>query len=153
MNETPFDAPTHAGFFCSFDGKMLDESFVIRELSQTYWASGRPTIVTLRAIEHSICCGVYESEPAVPDEEDFPTRHTKQVGFARAVTDYATFAWICDVVVAKEHRGKGLGKFVVRTLLSHPAIGTIPCMLRTHDAHGLYAQMGFKPVDAMRRLP
>jgi GNAT superfamily N-acetyltransferase len=70
----------------------------------------------------------------------------RQVGLARVVTDHATFAYLCDVYVLEEHRGRGLGKFLMRTVMAHPALaGARRTMLGTRDAHGLYAQYGFRP--------
>jgi GNAT superfamily N-acetyltransferase len=71
----------------------------------------------------------------------------EQVGFVRVVTDYATFAWLCDVYVLEPHRGRGLSKAMMRAVLSHPKLQTVRRLtLATRDAHGLYAQFGFKPV-------
>jgi GNAT superfamily N-acetyltransferase len=141
-----FDETPHShDYYVSFDRAKMDDAFVVRELASTYWGRERPTIAILRSIDHSLCAGVFfRTGDGKPD---------RQVGFARAVHDHSTFAWICDVVITKECRGKGLGKFLVGTLVRHPEIAGIPQMLRTHDAHSLYAKMGFLPVDAMRRLP
>ena len=82
---------------------------------------------------HSLCFGLYES------------RSGAQVGLARVVTDHATFAYLCDVYVLEEHRGRGLGKLMMREVMAHPALtGARRVMLGTRDAHGLYAQFGFR---------
>ena len=99
-----FDDTPGSGYYCSFEKKNLDEAFVLKELSITYWASSRPVIDTLRALDHSICCGVYLKDVTGEDKKD------AQVGFGRVVTDYATFAWICDIIISNDHRGKGLGE-------------------------------------------
>jgi GNAT superfamily N-acetyltransferase len=143
------DAPNVNDYYVSFDRRLIDESFVLKQLATSYWASGQPAIVTLRAMDHSLCVGVYFR--GAPNKGGEETKDV-QVGFARAVTDHATFCWICDVLIAREHRNKGLGKFIMRAMLDHPSIGGINCMLRTKDAHGLYAKFGFAPLDAMRRL-
>jgi GNAT superfamily N-acetyltransferase len=96
---------------------------------------GRPAEVVAHSIETSLCFGVYA--PA-----------GEQVGFARAVTDYATFAWLCDVYIAPDARGAGLGTWLVRTaqecLAEH---GVRRILLATADAHGLYASIGFVPLS------
>jgi GNAT superfamily N-acetyltransferase len=149
MNE--FDETPHTNqYYVSFDRRLIDDSFVLKQLATSYWASTQPPIVTLRAMEHSLCVGVYQRVPC--DHEDFPHTKDVMVGFARAVTDNATFCWICDVLIDPKHRGKGLGKFLVQEMVKHPSIGGINCMLRSQDAHALYAKFDFKPVDAMRRL-
>ena len=72
-------------------------------------------------------------------------------GFSRLVTDYATFAWLCDVFVLEPHRGQGLGKWLVETAVSHPAVAGLRFLLATYDAHGLYAQVGFESASMMQR--
>jgi GNAT superfamily N-acetyltransferase len=89
------------------------------------------------SIHNSVCFGLF--------------RDGKQIGFARAVTDHATFTWICDVVIAPEHRGRGLGKWMVECVLAHPKLQTTTHVLRTKDAHGLYEQFGFKRTEYLRR--
>jgi GNAT superfamily N-acetyltransferase len=73
------------------------------------------------------------------------------VGFARAVTDQATFTYLCDVIIEPAHRGRGLGKWIVQTLLDHPTCQTTTRCLRTLDAHGLYEQFGFERTEYLRR--
>ena len=120
----------------STDRAKLDLEFIHRFLSQSsYWAEGRSLAVVRRSIEHSLCIGVYGDE--------------QQVGLARVVTDYATYAWLCDVFVAEPHRGQGLGKWLIETVVSLPELeGLRLFMLATRDAHGLYREYGgFLPVD------
>ncbi len=82
-----------------------------------------------RSIEHSLCFGVYHG--------------TQQVGFARVVTDYATFAWLCDVFVLESHRGQGLGKWLIESVVAHPDLGgRVSLLLATRDAHELYRRYG-----------
>jgi GNAT superfamily N-acetyltransferase len=97
----------------------------------------------LKAIHHSLCFGIY--------------RNTQQVGFARAITDYATFAYMADVYIAEPFRGRGLGKWLVESMLAHPELrGLRRWALLTQDAHELYRQCGFTPAthpeDVMERL-
>jgi GNAT superfamily N-acetyltransferase len=115
-------------------------------LTTAYWSEGVPRDVVERAIGGSVVVGLY-----APDGT--------QVGMARAVTDRATFAWLADVFVLPEHRGHGLGRFVVEALLDHPALqGLRRIMLATADAHDLYRSYGFEELDdpgrfMVRRVP
>ena len=110
----------------------LDVPRIHRWLStDAYWALGRPAQVVARSIEGSDCFGVY-----APSSE--------QVGFARAVTDHATFGWLCDVYIAADERGKGLGTWLVEVVRDNLlATGVRRVLLATADAHGLYATAGF----------
>jgi GNAT superfamily N-acetyltransferase len=118
------------GFVISTDKARLDVAFIHAYLSErAYWALGRPLAVTQRAIEHSLCFGVYA--PA------------GQVGFARVVTDYATFGWLCDVFIVEAYRGRGLAKWLVETIVAHEAVaGLKQLVLATRDAHALYRNYG-----------
>ena len=99
-------------------------------LTRSYWSPGIPRDVVARAIANSICFGLYQGE--------------SQVGFARVVTDKASFAYLADVYVLEEHRGQGLSKRLVAEILAHPELqGLRRFLLATADAHGLYAQFGF----------
>lgn len=98
--------------------------------NQSYWAQGRTIETVQRALDNSLNFGLYENN--------------QQVGFARVVTDYATFAWIADVFVLPEHRGLGLCKWLMEVILSHSELqGFRRWVLATKDAHGLYARFGF----------
>ncbi len=121
------------------DKGRLDLEFIVRSLQTTYWASQRPREVTLAAIEGSLCFGAYD--PATG----------QQVGFARAVTDGATMAWLCDVFVDPAHRGRGLGKQIMAAVVAHPTLARARLYLATKDAHGLYEQYGFQRFEVMRR--
>jgi GNAT superfamily N-acetyltransferase len=96
-----------------------------------YWAQGRTRDTVERTIRHSLCVGAYDG--------------SRQVGFGRAITDRATFAYIADVFVLPEHRGQGIAKRLMAALLEHPDLSGIQVMLlRTRDAHGLYRAFGFE---------
>ena len=110
---------------------------VVELLQTTYWAADRSTEVIRRGIEHSLNLGLFHDR--------------RQVGFCRAVTDEATFTWVCDVIVHPEHRGRGLGKWMMECLLAHPDLQTVSYHLCTKDAHGLYEPFGFQRIEAMRR--
>lgn len=124
------------GFAVSTDPALLDIDLVHDYLSrETYWAAGIPRDTLVRAIVGSLCFGVYEGDA--------------QVGFARVVTDRATFAYLCDVFVLPEFRGRGLSKWLMECVVAHPDLtGLRRFVLVTKDAHGLYAKFGFEtPVD------
>ncbi|HKP48021.1 MAG TPA: GNAT family N-acetyltransferase [Pyrinomonadaceae bacterium] len=123
----------------STDRSKLDVPFIHKFLStETYWASGRSIDVVKKSIENSFCFGIYQNK--------------EQVGFARVVTDYATFAWVADVFLLPEHRGQGLAKWLMEIILGHPELqGFRRWVLATKDAHGLYAQFDFIPLHRPER--
>jgi GNAT superfamily N-acetyltransferase len=125
----------------STDRGRLDLPRIHRFLStEAYWSPGVPREVVERSIENSICFGVYADSG-------------EQVGFARVVTDRATFAWIADLFVESGHRGNGLGKRLVTAILEHPELqGLRRFMLATADAHGLYRQFGFDELHEAGRF-
>ena len=125
------------GYEISTDPMRLDRGVVWEFLRTSYWASGLPRSVIDRSIDHALAFGLYS-----PSGD--------QVGFARLVTDHARFAWLSDVFVLDEHRGRGLGTWLVGTVLSHPDLNGIRVMLGTADAHGLYERFGFEPADPHR---
>jgi GNAT superfamily N-acetyltransferase len=117
-------------YLISTDASLLDLKVVHGFLSTSYWAAGVPESVVARSIENSLCFGVYRGE--------------EQAGFARVVTDRATFAYLADVFVLEEHRGRGIGKWLVEVILSHPDLqGLRRWMLATRDAHDLYRKYAF----------
>jgi GNAT superfamily N-acetyltransferase len=119
----------------------LDRAAVRRFLAdESYWAAGIPRGVMDTAIDHSLCFGLYRGEA--------------QIGFARVVTDRATFGYLCDVFVEASHRGAGLGKWLVSCVVSHPDLqGLRRLSLVTRDAHELYTPHGFRPMpDPTRYL-
>ena len=106
--------------------------------NSSYWAVGRSFETVQRSIEHSLCFGLYE--------------HQKQVGFARVVTDYATFAWVADVFVVESARGQGLGTWLVEVILAHPKLqGFRRWSLATKDAHAIYRKFGFTQLKRPER--
>ena len=130
---------TRGEFVISTDRERLDLDVIHKFLSEeAYWSPGVPRERVERSIENSICFGLYEG--------------AEQVGFARAVTDRAAFAWLADVFVLPSHRGRGLGVWLVETVLSHPDLKTLRIMLGTADAHSLYERYGFRAVDASRMM-
>jgi GNAT superfamily N-acetyltransferase len=115
----------------STDNNRLDIRIINDFISnQSYWAQGRPIETVQRALDNSLNFGLHKND--------------RQIGFARVVTDYATFAWIADVFVLPQHRGKGLSKWLMEVILSHPELqGFRRWILATKDAHSLYARFGF----------
>lgn len=100
---------------------------------ESYWARGIPRDVVARAVQHSLCVGVFDG--------------AAQVAFARAVTDRATYAYLADVYVLEPYRGRGVGRWMMETIVAHPELqGLRRWGLMTKDAHGLYAQFGFTPL-------
>jgi GNAT superfamily N-acetyltransferase len=134
-----------AEYYISTDQRLLDHDFVFREIQASYWGGGRTRAQMLRAIDHSICFGLYQRGPE--------SLADIQLGFARVVTDSATFAWICDVLVTECRRGQGLGKLLLEAVFAHPDVKPRACFLCTTDAQKLYAQFGFTPFAAMKRIP
>lgn len=123
-------------FFLSDDPKRLDRAAIHRFLSQdSYWAQGIPYEVVNRSVESSLCIGLYTSS-------------TTQAGFARFITDSATFAYLCDVFVLPPFRGRGLARWMVESGLAHPRLqGLRRMVLVTRDAHPLYLKLGFTPLS------
>ncbi len=117
----------------STDHDRLDLHWLHRSLSEeAYWARGKPPGLLRRAIDHSLCFGLFVDG--------------RQVGFARVVTDRATFAWVSDVFVDAGHRCRGYGKQLVERVVAHPDLQNLRLwLLGTRDAHGLYEQHGFGP--------
>ena len=130
---------THSGSFSvSTDRERIDVPLVHGFLTQSYWARGISVDTVRRAIEHSLCFGLYEWE--------------RQIGFARVISDFTTFAYLADVFVVEHCRGLGLGLFLVQSVLRHPDLGGLRRFsLVTRDAHGLYKQVGFQTVSDPNR--
>lgn len=121
---------TRDTFTVSDDVLRLDLDATHAYLTRSYWATGVPREIVMRSIRGSLCLGLYEDDT--------------QIGFARAVTDRATFAYICDVYVLEAYRGRGLGVWLMECLLDHPDLqGLRRWLLTTQDAHGLYENAGF----------
>jgi len=114
----------------STDTSRFDIDLIFRFLTTCYWAEGIPRDVVEKSIRNSLCFGVFDGD--------------KQVGFARVITDRATYAYIGDVFILESHRGRGLGKQLIQAIMEHPELqGLRRWSLVTRDAHGLYEQFGF----------
>jgi GNAT superfamily N-acetyltransferase len=118
------------GYKISNDKSLLSIEKIKELLSKSYWASDRPIEVIKKAIENSDCYGVYFNN--------------EQVGFARVVTDYATVYWLCDVIVDEKHRGKEIGKNLVKNIVESENYKNLRGTLATRDAHELYHKFGFE---------
>jgi len=130
---------THRDHFTiSTDPARLDVDAIADMLTRAYWAKGRSRDVIARYLQHSLTFGVYDG--------------TRQIGLARVVSDYTTFAWLCDVFIHEDYRGRGLSKWLMETIQSHPDLqGLRRWLLATRDAHGLYQQFGWTPLSNPER--
>jgi GNAT superfamily N-acetyltransferase len=129
-----------AEILISTDKHRLDVDFVHAYLSgESYWAKGRSRAVTEKAIANSLCFGVYDGD--------------LQIGFARVVTDFATFGWLADVFIDETYRGRGLGKRLIEAVINHEDLLNIKrLLLATRDAHELYRRYGgFEPLSSPER--
>jgi len=121
-------------FTISTDPSRLDMDAIADMLTRAYWALGRPRERTEKAIANSLVFGVYDGD--------------KQIGIARIVSDYAIFAYLCDVIIHEDYRARGLGKWLMETVRAHPDLqGLRRWVLATHDAHELYKQYGWTPLE------
>ena len=128
-----------ADYEISSERGRMDVAAIHAFLTRTYWARGIPLETVQRAIENSLCFGVFQGEA--------------QVGFARVITDQATFAYLAGVYLLDEHRGKGLARRLVQAVLAHPRLqGLRRWLLVTRDAHALYRPHGFEPVAHPDRI-
>ncbi len=117
-------------FTINTDPARLDVDAIHAYLTRSYWAEGIPRDVVARSLQHSLCFGVYDG--------------AKQIGLARVISDYATYAYLADVYILEDYRGQGLGKWLMACVMSHPDVqGLRRWSLATRDAHGLYRQYGF----------
>lgn len=132
----PYHEKNHEGYLISDDRSRLNASVIHKYLGEeSYWSRGIPRSTLDIALANSLCIGVYSKEGY-------------QVGLARVITDRATYAWLCDVFILPTHQKHGLGKALIAAVMSHPDLqGLRRLALATADAHGLYAQFGFTPLD------
>ena len=124
------------GYRISCQQEDMDLLAIHRYIVRSYWAEGIPIETMDKAIKHSLCFGIF-------------TDMNEQVGFARLISDQATFAYLSDVYILEEHRGQGLSKWLLSEIIKHPELqGLRRIALATSDAHGLYQQFGFKALGA-----
>lgn len=126
-------------FTITDDQQLLDISLIHNFLHDSYWAKGIPLEILARALENSLCFGLFHND--------------KQIGFGRAITDRATFAYLSDVFIVEGYRDRGLRKWLVSCILQHPDLqGLRRWLLATLDAHGLYQHHGFMPLSQPERF-
>ena len=126
-------------FLVSTDRDKLNLDTVHSFLSESYWAKGIPREVVARSIQNSLCFGVFSG--------------AEQIGFARVISDYATYAYLADVFIIEPYRGKSLAKWLMECIVAHPQLqGLRRWTLATRDAHELYAKFGFKPLQRPDRF-
>ena len=124
---------TKGNFTITTDKDKMDIDFIHAFLTNSYWAEGITKNIISKSVNGSLCFGLFEGR--------------KQIGFARMVTDEATFAYLADVFITSEYRGRGLSKWLIEVIMSHPDLqGLRRMMLATRDAHGLYRKFGFTPL-------
>ena len=133
---------TRNGFTISTDKARLDVSAIHDFLANSsYWARNVPLSTVQKSIENSLCFGIYDDNGG------------RQVGFARVITDYVVLAYLVDVFILEAYRGRGLAKWLMACIVSHPELQNLRrWMLATKDAHGLYAQYGFNPLSKPERF-
>ena len=131
-------------FFISTDKSKLDINIIHDYLcNESYWAKNIPLEIVQRSIEGSYCFGLYVNENSI----------LKQIGFARMITDCATFGYLADVFIIEPYRGKGLAKWLMEIIMNCPGLqGLRRWLLATKDAHGLYLQFGFSALDKPERI-
>lgn len=118
----------------------MDLNAIYLFISNSYWAQGIPKELFEKALRNSLCFAVFDAT-------------NQQVGFARVITDRATFAYLADVFVVEKHRGKGISKWLISEILSYGELqGLRRMMLATRDAHGLYEQFGFSPIEPVENF-
>ncbi len=120
------------------DPARVNLNVVYGYLSRAYWSTGIPRPTLERAVQYSLCFSLLEGE--------------QQIGFVRVVTDYTTFAYVCDVFVLESHQGKGLGAWLMQCVTQHPELqGLRRWQLVTRDAHDIYSRVGFVPLSQPER--
>lgn len=123
------------GFVLTADKTKLSIDTVCAFLSRSHWAANRKRSIVIKSIENSLCYGIFHD--------------TRQVAFARVVTDYCTYAYLCDVFVDEEYRGRGLSKWMMECIMSNPDLSELRRFtLATKDAHGLYEKFGFRSLSS-----
>jgi GNAT superfamily N-acetyltransferase len=123
-------------YLISTDPALLDVDVICDFLARAYWAQGRPRERTERALRNSLVFGLYDNDSS------------HQIGLARVISDYSIFAYLCDVFIHEDYRGQGLGQWLLQSILAHPDLqGLRRWALVTRDAHSLYQQYGFTPLQ------
>ena len=138
-SDFPIQTQRRGAMVISTDRSLLNVELVHDYLVRSYWAKGIPRTVFERSIGNSLCFGIYDAG--------------RQVGFARVISDFATYAYLADVFVIEEYRGRGLSRWLMECIVAHPDLqGLRRWTLATRDAHGLYAKFGFTPLGTPDRF-
>ena len=138
VSDLPIREYRQGDFVISTDPRRVKLESVYGFLTSSYWAKDIPRATVQRSVENSLCFGIYRGDD--------------QVGFARVISDFATYAYLADVYVLEPYRGRGLSKWLMECIVSHPALqGLRRWTLATRDAHGLYGKFGFTPLAAPAR--
>ena len=125
-------------YWVTTDNEKLDFDSIHKWITNSYWANGRTKEAMKKVMDNSLNFGLFHND--------------KQVGFARVITDYHTFSYLCDVIIDEDYRGRGLGKLLMKEVLEYPPLITMKrWLLFTKDAHGLYEQFGFSKDDMPER--
>lgn len=140
-------------YLISTDKSKIDIDYVHSFLTQSYWSPGVPIQVVKKAMEGSLSFGIYDNDTQILPAGRQALPAGRQVGYARMITDKATFGWLADVFIDEGYRGRGLGKWLVEMILAHPDLqGLRRILLATKDAHKLYEQCGFSPINNPERF-
>ncbi|MQM40153.1 hypothetical protein KBTX_04199 [wastewater metagenome] len=125
---------------------LFDHEAIYHYLTEeSYWALGMPRNVFEKSLEHSLCFGLFAGDPSKEQAE--------QIGFARVISDHATFAYLADVFILEAYRGRGLSKWMMAVILDHPELRNLRrFMLATQDAHTLYERFGFGPLATPEKM-
>ena len=125
-------------FLISTNKRKLQIKTIHGFLTKSYWSTGISVAKVRKSISHSVCFGIYHKK--------------KQIGFARVITDFVRFGYLADVFVAEEYRGRGLSKWLMKCILENRELKHLQTwMLATRDAHGLYSQFGFEPLNEPKK--
>ncbi|MDA3812026.1 MAG: GNAT family N-acetyltransferase [Spirochaetaceae bacterium] len=122
-------------FYITDSKENINMDYIISSIQNTYWGEGRPSEIIKKTIANSQLLSAFDQE--------------KQIGFARIVSDFASFSWLCDVFIDTHYRGKGLGKFLMSCISEHPSTQVRMNILATKDAHGFYEQFGYERREMM----
>ena len=137
---------TRGDYLISTDPGLLDLDSIYAFVSRSYWGLGRPKEIMKRALENSLCFGIYDlSATGTMGGRE----HARQIGLVRVVTDHAVFAYLCDVYILEEYRRQGLGKWLLETVMAYPDLqGLRRLALCTRDAHDFYRKYGFQGLES-----
>ncbi len=143
MNEND-QCPPPGEFYISTERWRIDFDWLVPAIQATYFGGWRSSELIVASAQNSMCYGLYQRRGGAKD---------RQIGFARVVSDFKTFSWLCDVVIDPEFRGRRLGHFLMETICSQSPVAMTATRLATKDRQHFYAEFGFEACEGMRRLP